>query len=136
MNWVSLKDVVDNDQKINKKCNEFVVNTGQNVNYLSDSKPNLSDMEYKTLEKLNRDSNEIRTQSYNTTIFSLSLYQLFEQWSQNMIHFLRDVIEMVYTKNISVENCYLLINTDNRMFFIGMSMIFFSFLVYLSEINY
>lgn len=135
MNWASLKETVDNDEKIKTKFNEFVTNTNRDINYMSDSKPNLSEMEYETLEKLNRESNEVRTQSYNTTVFSLTLHQFFQHWSMNIIQLVQDIMDMIYTKNISVENIYLLINTDNRMFYFGMTMVCLSFLIYLSEIR-
>lgn len=132
INWASLKDTTASKDEMRNHFSNFVSDANTNIQYLSDQKQTLSEEEYQTLEQLNKKSNKIRKQAYHTTLFSLSIRQLLEQWSNNMIHFTKDIIEMIYTRNISFENMYLLIHTDDRLFFIGMTLLLVSFMLFVS----
>lgn len=133
INWSSLKDTI-NEDTLKNKFNSFVQGSTHDVQYLENSQPQLTPEEYKVLEKLNKKQNMLNTQSYKTTIFSLSFNDMLKQWSETMIFLLKDVLDMIYTKNVSMSNIFLILNAENRMFFTGLTLIIISLLIYLGDI--
>ena len=133
IDWSSLKDTIDKDN-LKHKFNSFISGSSNDIEYLSNTKPVLTSEEYKVLENMNKKQNKFNRQVYNTTILSLSFNDFLLQWAESMIFLFKDLIDMIYTKNMSLETIFLLVNTENRMFFTGVTLIMISVFIFVGDL--
>ena len=112
----------------------FITDTSLDVQYLSTKEPTLTNEETQLFEMMNRETNTVRKKTYHTTLFDLSLKNIGTEWANNMIYLFKDFVDMISTRNVSMNNIYLLLNTDHRLFFIGLTCVMISFMMYSFDI--
>jgi len=133
INWSSLNETTNEDTH-QGTMEDFVSGTTFDVQYLTSTAPTLTEEEVELFEKLNKKTNTIRKQAYHTTVLDLSVNTILTEWAETIIYLIKDLMEMIYTHNISFENIHLLLNTGNRLFFIGLTCVLISFFIYLGNI--
>jgi len=134
--WSELKDST-NRNNLKTEFANLIKNTSYDIMYDSESakiKNQISSEERILLQKLNYVQNKKNKIIYKHDFFSLTLNEMGQEWSSNMMNLIKDIIEMIHTGNFSFENIFLIFNTDNRILFLGITIIFLSFYVYIFSI--
>ena len=134
--WSELKEST-NRNNLKTEFANLIKNTSYDIAYESESsniKNQISSEEKILLQKLNYIQNRNKKIIYKHDFFSLTLAEMGQEWSSNMINLIKDIIEMIHTGNFSLENMFLILNTDNRILFIGITLILISLYVYIFSI--
>ena len=134
--WSELKQST-NRNNLKTEFANLIKNTSYDIAYESESsniKNQISSEEKILLQKLNYIQNRNKKIIYKHDFFSLTLAEMGQEWSSNMINLRKDIIEMIHTGNFSLENMFLILNTDNRILFIGITLILISLYVYIFSI--
>lgn len=134
--WSELQNST-NRNNLKTEFANLVKNTGYDISYDSESsriKNQISSEEKVLLQKLNYVQNRNKNIIYKHDFFSLTFKEMGQEWSSNMMNLIKDIIEMIYTGNFSLEHVFLIFNTDNRIIFLGITLIFISFYVYIFSI--
>ena len=134
--WSELREST-NRNNLKTEFANLIKNTGYDISYDSESsriKQQISPEEKVLLQKLNYVQNRNKKIIYNHDFFSLTIKEVGQEWSTSMLNLIKDIIEMIHTGNFSLEHVFLVFNADNRIMFLGITLILVSFYLYIFSI--